>query len=411
MNFLYNFFIRLYFFLIFFSSLFNKKAKLWIRGRKDILQRIEKNIKADAKIAWFHCASLGEFEQGRPVIEKFKKIYPQYKILITFFSPSGYEVRKNYEFADHVFYLPLDTPYNARHFIELINPSVVFFVKYEFWFNYIRCLRKKNIPFFIISANFRQGQHFFKWYGGWFRKQLKGITRIFVQNKESSELLGKFGINNVMVSGDTRFDRVSSITEKVKSFPVIQKFCQGSDIFIAGSSWPPDEEIISEFINSGKTNLKFIVAPHLVDKPHIASFVEKINGHVVVFSEADEDNIMYAKVLVIDCIGILSHVYRYGKIAYIGGGFGSGIHNILEAATFGLPVIFGPKYHKFQEAIELIKEGGAFSINSEDEFKKTIMPLYNNPVFFKQTSEIARNFIEKNIGATKIILEEIAKFF
>ena len=275
----------------------------------------------------------------------------------------------------------------------------MFFVKYEFWFNYIRELKGKNIPLFVISSNFRENQHFFKWYGKWFRNQLESFTHIFVQNKESQQLLNSIGINQVTVSGDTRFDRVADITKDVKDFPVINKFCQGSDVFIAGSTWQPDEEIITKLINSEKTNYKFIIAPHLVDKPHIASLVDRIKkGHVMLFSEADEENVMYSKVLVIDCIGILSHLYRYGKISYIGGGFGSGIHNILEAATFGMPVIFGPKYHKFREAIDLIKAKGAFSISNESEFMNIVLKLSNEPQYLMQTSVIARNFVQQTLA-------------
>jgi 3-deoxy-D-manno-octulosonic-acid transferase len=393
------------------ASFFNKKAKLWIKGRENIFERIEKKINIEDEIIWFHCASLGEFEQGRPVIEKLGK-YGRYKILLTFFSPSGYEVRHNYSGADFVFYLPIDTPENAKRFITLINPSAVYFVKYEFWFNYIRELKNKKIPLFIISANFRKNQHFFKWYGSWFRKQLTGITHIFVQNKESMELLNRVGVGQVTVSGDTRFDRVDDITKNVKNFPVIRKFCEGSDVFVVGSSWQPDEEIITKLINSEKTNYKFIIAPHLVDKPHIASLVDKIKkGHVALYSEADEDNVMYAKTLVIDSIGILSHVYRYGKIAYIGGGFGSGIHNILEAATFGMPVIFGPKYHKFREAVNLVKAGGAFSISSEAELMHIVLKLSHEPEYLQQTADIAKKFVQSNIGATNIILKETEKYF
>jgi 3-deoxy-D-manno-octulosonic-acid transferase len=410
--FFYNLSIWIYLLLIHFAALFNKKPKQWIRGRKNIFEKIGKKVKKEDKIVWFHCASLGEFEQGRPVIEKFRKQFNEYKILLTFFSPSGYEVRKNYEGADYVFYLPIDTPANAKRFLNLINPSAVFFVKYEFWFNYIKEIKNNKIPLFFISVNFRKNQHFFKWYGGWFRKQLKGITHIFVQNKESLELLKTVGVEQVTVSGDTRFDRVADITRQVKSFPVIQKFCQGSEVFIAGSSWQPDEEIITKFINSEKTNYKFIIAPHMVDKPHIASLMDMIKkGHVVLYSEADEDNVMYAKVLIIDSIGILSHVYKYGKIAYIGGGFGSGIHNTLEAATFGMPVIFGPKYHKFREAIDLIKAKGAFSIKNETEFINIVLKFYNDPEYLKKTSEIAKNFVQTNIGATDIILKETEKYF
>ncbi len=411
MTFLYNFSIRIYLILIHIASFFNKKARLWIKGREAIFDKIEKEIKVGDEIIWFHCASLGEFEQGRPVIEKLGQ-YSGYKILLTFFSPSGYEVRRKYSGADYVFYLPIDTSFNAKRFISLIKPSVVFFVKYEFWFNYIRELKGKNIPLFVISSNFRENQHFFKWYGKWFRNQLESFTHIFVQNKESQQLLNSIGINQVTVSGDTRFDRVADITKDVKDFPVINKFCQGSDVFIAGSTWQPDEEIITKLINSEKTNYKFIIAPHLVDKPHIASLVDRIKkGHVMLFSEADEENVMYSKVLVIDCIGILSHLYRYGKISYIGGGFGSGIHNILEAATFGMPVIFGPKYHKFREAIDLIKAKGAFSISNESEFMNIVLKLSNEPQYLMQTSVIARNFVQTNLGATDIILKETEKYF
>lgn len=411
MVFFYNLSVLIYKILIYLASPFNKKAKQWIAGRKDLFEILEKRIKKDSKIAWFHCASLGEFEQGRPVIEEFRKRHPAFKILITFFSPSGYEVRKTYNGADYIFYLPIDTPSNAKRFVNIVNPEVVFFVKYEFWFNYIKNISSKKIPFFVISANFRHGQHFFKWYGGWFRKQLNGITKIFVQNKESADLLKKIGITKVTISGDTRFDRVHSITQNIKKFPIIEKFCKNSDVFIAGSSWPPDEELLTKLINSEKTNYKFIIAPHMVDKPHVASLAEKIKkGHVVLYSEADEENVMYARVMIIDSIGILSHIYQYGKIAYIGGGFGSGIHNILEAATFGMPVIFGPKYHKFREAVDLIKEAGAFSINNEQEFFTIVLKLMNDPALLKEKSEIAKTFVRKNIGATEIILKETSSF-
>ena len=418
MIFLYNLSIWIYFLLIHIASPFNKKAKLWISGRKGIFEKIEKKVKKDLltgqteeNIIWFHCASLGEFEQGRPVIEKLGQ-YKEYKIILTFFSPSGYEVRHNYSGADYVFYLPIDTPANAKRFVSLIKPSAVFFVKYEFWFNYIREVKNNNIPFFVISANFRRNQHFFAWYGGWFRKQLMGITHIFVQNKESQELLKRVGVEQVTVSGDTRFDRVADIIKQVKDFQLIRKFSEGSDVFIAGSSWQPDEEIITKLINSEKTNYKFIIAPHLVDKPHIASLIEMVKkGHVVRYSEADEENVMYAKVLIIDCIGILSHVYQYGKVAYIGGGFGSGIHNILEAATFGMPVIFGPKYHKFREAIDLIKAGGAFSISNEAQLLNIVLKFCNAPEYLQQTAVIAKNFVQSNIGATDIILKETEKYF
>jgi len=409
---MYKISIYVYYIAIYIASFFHhKKASQWIKGRRNLLKNIEKKVKTNQPLAWFHCASLGEFEQGRPLMEEFRKQYPSYKILLTFFSPSGYEVRKNYNGADYIFYLPIDTSGNAKRFLALTNPTLVFFIKYEFWFNYIKQIKKNAIPFFVVSSNFRKSQHYFKWYGFWFRKQLKGVSRFFVQNNNSLELLNNIHITNVTVSGDTRLDRVMALAQNTMKLPLIEKFCDGKDIFIAGSTWEPDEDILIKLINSEKTKYKFIVAPHLVDKPHIASLVEKIKkGHVVLYSEADPDNVLYAKVLIIDCIGILSNLYRYGKIAYIGGGFGSGIHNILEAATYGMPVIFGPKYHKFTEAVELIEKGGAYCIHNENEFMQVVMDLITNNKQLREKSAIAREYVQKNIGATQLILKEISRY-
>lgn len=409
---MYKISIYVYYIAIYIASVFrHKKAVQWINGRKNLFSEIEKKVKTSHPLAWFHCASLGEFEQGRPLMEEFRKQYPTYKILLTFFSPSGYEVRKNYNGADYIFYLPIDTPANAKRFLALTNPTLVFFIKYEFWFNYIKQIKKNAIPFFVISSNFRKSQHYFKWYGFWFRKQLKGVSRFFVQNNNSLQLLNNIHITNVTVSGDTRFDRVMALAQNTMKLPLIEKFCDGKDIFIAGSTWEPDEDILIKLINSEKTKYKFIIAPHMVDKPHIASLVEKIKkGHVVLYSEADLDNVLYAKVLIIDCIGILSNLYRYGKIAYIGGGFGSGIHNILEAATYGMPVIFGPKYHKFIEAVELIEKGGAYCIHNENEFMQVVMDLITNNKQLREKSAIAREYVQKNIGATQLILKEISRY-
>ena len=409
---MYKISIYVYYIAIYIASVFrHKKAVQWINGRKNLFSEIEKKVKTSHPLAWFHCASLGEFEQGRPLMEEFRKQYPTYKILLTFFSPSGYEVRKNYNGADYIFYLPIDTPANAKHFLALTNPTLVFFIKYEFWFNYIKQIKNNAIPFFVVSSNFRKSQHYFKWYGFWFRKQLKGVSRFFVQNNNSLQLLNNIHITNVTVSGDTRFDRVMALAQNTMKLPLIEKFCDGKDIFIAGSTWEPDEDILIKLINSEKTKYKFIIAPHMVDKPHIASLVEKIKkGHVVLYSEADPDNVLYAKVLIIDCIGILSNLYRYGKIAYIGGGFGSGIHNILEAATYGMPVIFGPKYHKFIEAVELIEKGGAYCIHNENEFMQVVMDLITNNKQLREKSAIAREYVQKNIGATQLILKEISRY-
>ncbi|HNW97924.1 MAG TPA: glycosyltransferase N-terminal domain-containing protein [Bacteroidales bacterium] len=410
MAFLYNISILVYQLLIRISAPFNKKAGLWVKGRKNIWKNLSEKINPSEKKIWIHVSSLGEFEQGRPLIEGIKKKYPDIKILLTFFSPSGYEIRKNYENADYIFYLPSDTLNNAKKFIELTKPFLVVFVKYDFWFNYISCIAEKKIPIVFISSIFRKNQHFFKWYGGWFRKHLKKINHFFVQDISSENLLKGIGINQVTACGDTRFDRVYSITQNVKPFPDIQNFCGDSTIFIAGSTWPPDENILIPFINSGKTNYKFIIAPHLVDKAHISSITEKIKVPYILYSEISAKDFSDKNVLVIDCIGILSNVYQYAHIAYIGGGFGVSIHNIQEPATFGMPIIFGPKHTKFREAVELIKEGGAFCINNENEFYDIIKKLENTNVL-KASSEISKKYIQKNIGATKIILENISKYF
>jgi len=404
---IYNISVGIYLCIIYIASVFNKKAKQWIAGRKGIWLQIEEKVKNDKPLAWFHSSSLGEFEQGRPVIEAFRKKYPTYRILLTFFSPSGFEIRKNYEGADYVFYLPADFHANVNKFLQLTKPTVAFFVKYDYWFNYIRVLKKLNIPLYIISASFRPNHYFFKWYGKWFAKQLSKITHFFVQQEQSIELLKKINISQTSVCGDTRVDRVFSITQQVQEFPLIQNFCKGSSIFIGGSTWQPDEDIIVKLINSEKYDYKFIIAPHIVDKPHIASLAEKIKLHLVKYSEADNENIKYAKVLIVDSIGILSHIYKYGRIAYIGGGFGSGIHNTLEAATFGMPIIFGPKYQKFPEAVSLIKDGGAFCIHNDEEFENCFNRLANHPDLIDKAGKVASDYIKNNLGATEKILNNI----
>ena len=406
----YNIFIIIYGLLIRCASPFNVKASQWVAGRKKIFRQLEKVFPAKQKVAWFHCASLGEFEQGRPVIEGFRRNYPDFKICITFFSPSGYEIRKNYTGADYIFYLPLDTPGNASRFVKLVSPALVFFVKYEFWFNYFKALARRGTPLFVVSVNFRKDQHFFKWYGGWFRKHLRTVKHFFVQKDLSQILLNKINISNVTICGDSRFDRVHQITSGVKSYPLIQRFCEGYEIIIAGSSWPADEALLVKLINEGKTNYKYIIAPHIVDIPHVSGLAEKIKIHAIKYSEADEENVMYAKVLIIDCIGILSHVYQYGNIAYIGGGFGAGIHNILEAATFGLPTIFGPNYKKFPEAIELISKNGAFSISRYTDFADLIMRFKSDRKFLIEASRISREYVRENTGATEKILRGLNNF-
>ncbi len=407
MRILYNIGIYLYYFGIFIFSFFNAKAKKWWDGRKGLLQKCETLFNKNEKIAWFHAASLGEFEQGRTVIEKFKIQHPEFKILLTFFSPSGYEIRKNYANADYVLYLPIDTPYNAKNFIEIVNPNIVFFIKYEFWFNYLKNLNNKQIPVYLISGIFRPQQHFFKFYGNWFRTQLKDFTHFFVQYDASKQLLQSIGINNVTVSGDTRFDRVSEIAITKKSFPIVEKFKSANRILLAGSSWEADEEILIDFMKLETPHLRYIIAPHEIHKERIQQLQAKLPLSSILLSEATEDNVNNANVLIINNIGILSHLYQYATIAMIGGGFGKGIHNILEAATFGNPVLFGSNYHKFSEAVQLINLGGAFEFSDCKSFENKTHSLLNNSAFFEQTKKICLDYVNMNKGATDIILKSI----
>jgi 3-deoxy-D-manno-octulosonic-acid transferase len=407
MNLLYNIAIYLYSFAIKIAALFNKKANLWVRGRKNLFKDIKTKIKSGEQLIWFHASSLGEFEQGRPVMEEIKKKFPEKKILLTFFSPSGYEIRKNYEGADYIFYLPADTKRNASEFIRLVKPEMVFFIKYEFWFNYIDSLFKNNIPMYFFSVIFRKEQHFFKWYGGWFRKKLRKINWFFVQNNDSLKLLKNINIDNTSVCGDTRFDRVFEVTRNRKSFPLIEKFCEANNIILAGSTWPADEEILSQYIKASGHDVKFIIAPHETDLEHIESLIKKLNLPTLKYSEISETTVFDKKVLIIDCVGILLHLYQYASFAYIGGGFGKSIHNILEAATFGKPVIFGPNYGKFQEAIDLINIGGAFTINNYNDFKGIADKLLLDDQYLNARSKVCSDYVKSNLGATEIILNKI----
>ncbi len=398
--FFYTLFIRL-------ASPFNEKAKLWANGRKSWKKHLAQKIDNSQRYIWFHCASLGEFEQGRPVIEEIKKQFPEYKILLTFFSPSGYEIRKNYELADVVAYLPSDTKNNAQAFFDIVRPEKIFFVKYEFWYFYISECHKRRIPLYIISAIFRKDQVFFKstvW-GKWYRKMLSLVTHFFVQNEASAELLTSVNISNYTIAGDTRFDRVASIAKGSKEIPIVEKFKGKSSLVIAGSTWKPDEEILVEFINQNQET-KFIIAPHEVSQTNINRLLQLLKTRAVLFSKIENIEIENYQVLIIDSIGILSSLYRYGNIAYIGGGFGVGIHNILEAATFGLPVIFGPNYKKFKEAVDLTEQGGAFSISEKKDLNHTLSALLNETGTLKKASETSKNYVEKNVGATKLILKK-----
>jgi 3-deoxy-D-manno-octulosonic-acid transferase len=406
MQVIYNLGIFVYRYLVFIASLFNEKiAKMW-KGQKQGLEILKERLEPNEKYIWIHAASLGEFEQGRPLIEKLKQTHPEYKILLTFFSPSGYEVRKNYPLADIICYLPMDTPRNAYRFIRKVNPAMAIFIKYEFWANYLYRLRKNNIPTYVVSAIFRKDQLFFRWYGNWYRNLLKRFKTIFVQNKESLDLLKNYGFENVIISGDTRFDRVSEIASQAKQLPYIENFMQGKKIFIAGSSWPKDEDLLLEYFNN-TPDIKLIIAPHEINKEHIFSICSKLERPFVRFSEADENTVSNSDCLIIDAIGFLSSIYRYGDIAYIGGGFGAGIHNVLEAAVYGLPIIFGPNYMKFREARQLIEAKGAFSISDYPSLKNKLNKLLSDELYIETAGKNACEYVHKNIGATEIILKEI----
>lgn len=406
----YHLFILLLNTLMKLAALFNHKAKKWVNGRKHIFEELEKQIDPNAKYIWVHCASLGEFEQGRPVIEGLKKMYPTYKILLSFFSPSGYEVRKNYEFADIISYLPIDTLANAKRIVHRVNPKIAVFVKYEFWYNYLSVLKKNEIPVVFISSIFRPEQYFFKAYGIWFKKHLMNISHLFVQDKASKELLINNGIKQVSICGDTRFDRVYELAQHPQKFEIIERFKSNSQLIIAGSTWPPDEDLMLPLIAQFPSQ-KFIIAPHEVHPERIQTLQKRIREKSVLLSEAEtHNNIEKFDVMIIDRIGILAHLYQYATIAYIGGGFGTAIHNIQEPVTFGIPVVFGPKYHKFREAVELVESGGASSIRNMDELKSVFSGLIKDSNKYLESCIINKKYVEKNIGATAIILNYFKKF-
>lgn len=407
MVFFYNLGIRIYLVLIWVVSLFNKKAKLWLVGRKNWDTRLAGVINKIDKIVWFHCASLGEFEQGRPVIEALRQKYPDIKILLTFFSPSGYEIRKNYLGADYIFYLPIDTNRNAKKFLEIVNPIAVVFVKYEFWYYYLNLLKKRGTPTYVISAIFRPDQAFFRSYGGWYRKFLENFEHLYVQNKESKDLLSNIEVNNVTVTGDTRFDRVIANFQSTKSLPLVEAFAANSKVIIAGSTWPKDEELIIEYFKANSKNVKLILAPHEINRSNIDKLAANAGVNYILYTQPDGKDPKEARLMIIDTIGVLSSVYRYGNIAYIGGGFGAGIHNTLEAAVFGLPIVFGPNYNKFQEAKDLIAKSAAFSIKNQDDINEVFNHLFDNQEQYQISSSVAKEYVFMNAGATKLVVDSI----
>lgn len=375
-----------------------------MKGRKELLEKIALSIDHDARHIWFHCTSAGELEQARPILERFRAENPECKIVVTFSSFSGYEMRKNYPLADHVFYLPPDTPANAQKFIEYLNPRMAIFVNHIYQFNYINLLHKHNIPTVCISVLLSKDHVFFKWWGGWFTKQLKKITYFFVKDKMTQQLLYDLDIRNVVVSGDTRFDRVFDISQNPRRFETIEKFIQGSVIFLAGSTGPADDHMMASIINRDASDVKYIIVPWEINQTQIEKIKHEIQKPVVVFSEYNEQRFMEAKAMIVDQTGMLANLYQYASVAYIGGGFGKGIHNILEAATFGMPVIFGPNYAKITEATDMVSYGCAFSVSNERELWEVCLKLLGNYNTLKETSDIARNYISMKRGATQTIV-------
>ncbi|HWD90437.1 MAG TPA: glycosyltransferase N-terminal domain-containing protein [Mucilaginibacter sp.] len=406
---LYNLGLRFYFFFIYIASFFNKKARLWIKGRQRIqYQQFDKS-------AWFHFASLGEYEQGLPVLLAFRQLHADIPVVVTFFSPSGYEVRKNTPYADAVYYLPLDTAGHARNFIDAINPSIAVFTKYEYWFHYFHELNRRNVPLFVISGIFRPDQVFFKWYGSLHRRMLGYVKRFFVQDEESKRLLEQLNITNVSVSGDTRFDRVWANAQNPKSFEIVEDFTRDHKVLVAGSTWPQDEDLLAELIKS-QGNWKFIIAPHEIREEKIERLLGMLPQNLTTrYSQLDPESyhghvLLQTQVLVIDNIGMLSSLYRYGDIAYIGGGFGAGIHNTLEAAAFGLPVIFGPNYQKFKEARELVVMQLGFSVNNAEELLRVFAGITANENKLHALHKDIERYVVENKGATNMIIGVIGKY-
>ena len=409
MLFLYNLVISIAGFFLKIIALFSPKIKLFTEGRKNVFAILEEKIKPSDKTIWFHSASLGEYEQGLPVIEKIKEKYPSHKIIVTFFSPSGYEVRKNNTVADVTVYLPLDTKKNAKRFLKLAHPELVFFIKYEFWLNYLKELKTNKIPAYLISGIFRDSQMFFKWYGGFYRKALETFTYFFVQNQSSKEKIEAIGFHNVIVSGDTRFDRVNAILERDNSLDFIETFKNNQTTIIIGSSWPKDETLLINYINQASENIKFIIAPHNIKTDQILNLKSQITKSTLLFSEKENKNPADYNVFIIDTVGLLTKIYSYGTIAYVGGGFGNpGIHNILEPAAFGIPIVIGPNYSNFAEATELVNLGGCMVISGQEELKQTFDQLITDQIFLKEKGQICKSYIQNNKGATNRIMKVIS---
>lgn len=405
---MYNFIIHLYKLGIKTAALLKPESKpaLMVKGWKETMPKLENGMEPGRKYLWFHAASLGEFEQGRPLMEHIRKEHPEYGIVLTFFSPSGYEVRKNYQGADIICYLPMDTPKAARKFVETLRPAAAFFIKYEFWWNYLDSLKELGIPTYSVSSIFRDSQVFFKWYGGGYRRVLGCFTHLFVQDDNSVNLLKQIGITNTTVVGDTRFDRVIDVRDAAKDIPLVKAFKGESLTMVCGSSWGPDEDIFIRHFNE-HPEMKLVIAPHVVSPERIKEIRDKLKRPFALYSESDEESVKKADCLIIDGYGFLSSVYRYGEIAYVGGGFGVGIHNVLEAAVYGVPVIFGPNNKRFREARALIREGGGFEINSYNEYEEIMSKFLKQPDYMKESGRKAGTFVSGQAGAVDKVLKAI----
>ena len=405
---LYDLFILLYGVALRLAALWNPKARAWVDGRYGLLDRLEKDMASigTRKRIWMHCASLGEFEQGRPVLEALRQEYPDSFILLTFFSPSGYEIRKNYALADYICYLPVDTPINAQRFNKIFPPNLAIFVKYEYWLNHLRVMQKNKVPVLMISAIFQPHQIFFKWYGGNMKKALKGFEHFFIQNTESADMMRSIGIDSFSITGDTRFDRVISITENFQEIPLIKKFCNTPFVIVAGSTWTEDEEEWTHIVRTRK-DISFIIAPHELYDDHLKG-IEKLFPGRILYSDLVKNNASSeSNVLIIDNVGMLSKLYHYATICYVGGGFSNGIHNILEAAVHGKPLIFGPAFYKFQEAVDLLELGGAETVDSALELENIVTQWLSNPIEIKERGEVSANYVRERAGATKKIMSYI----
>ena len=395
-----------YLFGVAIYSLIDKKVRKMWRGERAAFDVLREKVEDGAQYVWFHAASLGEFEQGRPLMERLRRDHPEYKILLTFFSPSGYEVRKNYEGADIICYLPLDTAVNAHRFLKLVRPVMAFFIKYEFWYNYLHILRHRNVPVYSVSSIFRSEQVFFQWYGHEYSRVLRCITHFYVQNEVSRELLAGLGLTNVTVVGDTRFDRVLQIRDAAKQLPIAEAFSRGHRVFVAGSSWPPDEDVFIRYFNE-HSDWRLIIAPHVIGEDHLRQIREMVKVPTVLYTETTPEEAANASCLIINCFGLLSSIYQYGEVAYVGGGFGVGIHNVLEAAVWDMPVIFGPNNKRFQEAQGLLAVKGGFEVDGPDTFQETMDRLANDSTLLDTVSKAAGTFVKGQAGATDKVIDAV----